>query len=458
MAAAAGESGSKPPNAEGADEEEKYWPGTSPGEKAREPEKDGKIRSDNLEEANLMVALAASEQEGKKGEPDVEWVDVGEPPAKAKTGEATSQGPTPAGSGKGPSDMGELDVTRSAASTGPSSGGGKSSSWKGPPATVQTHAPTKSKPYKTRETMFQGERRRIVLQDEKNGPCPLIVLYNFLSLSGCLGKGSASAKAKSKTEQSGDELVAVILGHLQDEASRSLDASCEDEAFLSDTMALFDKAAEEIPKLELGVNVNIGFAYCSDFAGDSPGLAPFRALGVPLRHGWLPDPSDKRLVELIGGKSYDEVADTVAMAGADPGADVARIRTFLERTIGQLTDHGLSELYQSVADRDLAVLYRNDHFSLLYKNNGLLYTLVTDESLVAAGEERRGSGSISWMTLTNVYGDEAFVDDFMRETREVEPERAVRVRARPGRGGTSAPPRRQSEKPPKECCDDCSIL
>lgn len=43
------------------------------------------------------------------------------------------------------------------------------------------------------------------------------------------------------------------------------------------------------------------------------------------------------------------------------------IENFLERSASQLTYHGLSELTTSMEDDEIGVLFRNNHFSTIYK-------------------------------------------------------------------------------------------
>ena len=57
-------------------------------------------------------------------------------------------------------------------------------------------------------------------------------------------------------------------------------------------------------------------------------------------------------------------------------ADV--IRHFLSTTSSQLTTTGLQRLHSCMSDRELAVIFRNNHFSTLFSYEGSLYTLVTD--------------------------------------------------------------------------------
>ena len=57
-------------------------------------------------------------------------------------------------------------------------------------------------------------------------------------------------------------------------------------------------------------------------------------------------------------------------------ADV--IQHFLFSTSSQLTPTGLQRLHTVMSDRELAVIFRNNHFSTLFSYEGSLYTLVTD--------------------------------------------------------------------------------
>ncbi len=54
--------------------------------------------------------------------------------------------------------------------------------------------------------------------------------------------------------------------------------------------------------------------------------------------------------------------------GVDPKVQVARIiRDFLDASASQLTYHGLVELHAKIKERELAVFFRNNHFSTLFK-------------------------------------------------------------------------------------------
>ena len=55
------------------------------------------------------------------------------------------------------------------------------------------------------------------------------------------------------------------------------------------------------------------------------------------------------------------------------------LRDFLDDTASQLTSHGIQQLHDNVRERELAVFFRNNHFSVLFKYQGAVYLLVTDQ-------------------------------------------------------------------------------
>lgn len=71
------------------------------------------------------------------------------------------------------------------------------------------------------------------------------------------------------------------------------------------------------------------------------------------------------------------------------------IRRFLDETATQLTYHGIVRLYETMNDRELGILFRNNHFSIIFKYDGYLYLLVTDEGY-------RDEEQVVWEVLDEV--------------------------------------------------------
>ncbi|KAG0055059.1 hypothetical protein BGZ83_009695 [Gryganskiella cystojenkinii] len=110
----------------------------------------------------------------------------------------------------------------------------------------------------------------------------------------------------------------------------------------------------------------------------------------------------------------------VTTSGSDPSSSGSlsheeRIRRalivqeFITTTRTQLTHYGLHVLQESLPEGHLCAFFRNNHFCTLFKNpmDGILYTLVTDQSL--AHEQ-----SIVWESLADVDGAGDFLDGLFR--------------------------------------------
>lgn len=171
------------------------------------------------------------------------------------------------------------------------------------------------------------------------------------------------------------------------------------EQNISDVMTIF-------PKLQTGIDVNIQFKDVNSFECTSE-LTVFDAFGVGLFHGWLPDPQDEPIFKIISGESYNQVVDRIITSKESEEVDITEegllLENFLDTYASQLTYHGLVNIFQSMSDHQLAVLFRNNHFSTLYKHKDELFTLVTDRGYL-------NKSNIVWETLSGVLGDTHFTD------------------------------------------------
>ena len=64
----------------------------------------------------------------------------------------------------------------------------------------------------------------------------------------------------------------------------------------------------------------------------------------------------------------------------------------------------ICELNSVMKDGQLAVFFRNNHFSTLCKENSVLYLLVTDQGFLKEPK-------VVWETLSSIDGDGHFVDE-----------------------------------------------
>ena len=83
------------------------------------------------------------------------------------------------------------------------------------------------------------------------------------------------------------------------------------------------------------------------------------------------------------------------------------IESFLERSASQLTYHGLVELSRAMNEGEVAVLFRNNHFSTILKQQDMVLQLVTDQGFLS-------EPNVVWETLNSIDGDGQFVDGYFR--------------------------------------------
>mmetsp|Transcript_21590 Transcript_21590/g.41190 ORF Transcript_21590/g.41190 Transcript_21590/m.41190 type:complete len:443 (-) Transcript_21590:63-1391(-) len=262
--------------------------------------------------------------------------------------------------------------------------------------------------YKIKSIRFRNRDTSLILQNQ-NGPCPLIALANVLLLRGVLSIHPDYAQINSET----------LLGMIGNEVMKKLE-DCETE----DVKYSVAEALNSLPGLQGGLNVNVRFNDVQgfEFLADS---VVFDLLDIRLLHGWVVDPSDEETARILGRSSYNTIAERLVAAQAGTAEETngqsdtpnttndeyaARqmyelevIKTFLDSTAHQLTWHGLAELHHVVREDELAVLFRNNHFSTLARSRGQLYLLVTDTGYA-------DKPTIVWEKLCEVGGDSDFVD------------------------------------------------
>ena len=154
-----------------------------------------------------------------------------------------------------------------------------------------------------------------------------------------------------------------------------------------------------LPKLATGLDVNVRFTAVDafEFTGET---AIFDLLRLPLVHGWLVDPGDAATAAAVGSLSYNQLVEK--LCETPPPATQHLLQAFLNDTASQLTQAGLSALQSRLVDSTVAVFFRNNHFSMAYKDQGRFFLLVTDEGYRAETE-------LVWEELCDVGGNTRFL-------------------------------------------------
>lgn len=250
--------------------------------------------------------------------------------------------------------------------------------------------------WQLRDVSWQNGLAKSIMQNE-NGPCSLIALCNALLLQGRMSITPANRPAVSYSYLS-ERLADIVL-----EGDTRTQSGAADPGVLPSVLAT-------LPKMKEGFAVDVAFSGPTSFVAEDGGgeLALFALTGIPLVHGWLPDPADATTYDAVRRSgTYNATALTVAQSQsmATPSDEARVLNNFLIDTATQLTPSGIKALTAAVPRGQLAVLFRNSHLSVLYHRLPIegtpdapqLFTLVTDEAFMM-------EDAIVWESLSDVDG------------------------------------------------------
>jgi hypothetical protein len=279
-----------------------------------------------------------------------------------------------------------------------------------------------------------GIRTSPILTQNLNGPCPLLALVNALVLSTPSGIETALVETLRTREQVS---LGLLLDAVFDELMSGRRGTAAQE--LPDVSDLY----KFLLALHTGLNVNPMFVPDEDATNgntapteravgrtggfeNTPDMILYRTFNIPLVHGWQPEADSEayaafnRVAKTYETSQYVQFQEEELDAKLQSGepltpdeqqmfTDIHSIKEFLSRWPTQLTDHGLKNLRESIQPGQVAILFRNDHFSTLFKDprTDRLLTLVTDQGYSSHDE-------IIWESLVDVngQGSELFSGDF----------------------------------------------
>ncbi|OJJ45298.1 hypothetical protein ASPZODRAFT_133943, partial [Penicilliopsis zonata CBS 506.65] len=263
-------------------------------------------------------------------------------------------------------------------------------------------------------------RHSPILVQNKNGPCPLLALVNALILCSAENTQPPIVKALKTREQIS---LGLLIQALFDELTSCLgpDDQLPDIEALSRFLTMLHTGMNVNPRLTLEPPGTVGsFLQTND-------TRLYGTFGVPLVHGWIASPSSESHHALVRVAQYhediqllqfrkDELEERVFRGGAlTPEEqklirDIHTIQEFVDvENATQLSSFGLDQLAQTLSPGSVSILFRNDHFSTLYKHpqTHRLFTLVTDAGYSSHAE-------VVWECLADVSGFNAefFAGDF----------------------------------------------
>ncbi|KAJ5182412.1 Protein of unknown function DUF544 [Penicillium capsulatum] len=249
-----------------------------------------------------------------------------------------------------------------------------------------------------------------ILVQNENGPCPLLALVNALVLRAAPKTPSPIVKALGVREQ-------ISLGLLIEALFEELTTCLGPDEEFPDIEAL----TQFLTMLHTGMNVNPCLTLeTSDSLGtflQTNDLRLYRTFGIPLIHGWIASWSSQAHTAMTRTARYHEDiqllpfrkqeledrvmrGESLSPSEEQVVADIQAIQDFVDlENATQLSPFGLTQLTTRLAPGSVSILFRNDHFSTLYKHpqSHQLYTLVTDAGYANHAE-------VVWESLVDVTG------------------------------------------------------
>ncbi|KAM0277580.1 hypothetical protein ACHAQH_005699 [Verticillium albo-atrum] len=277
----------------------------------------------------------------------------------------------------------------------------------------------------------KNPRTSPILVQNENGPCPLVALVNALTLT---TPAELSDTALVQVLRSREQIsLGLLLDAVFDELMSS--RRTEEGGSLPDVGELYNF----LKGLHTGMNVNPRFVpdpkvvqafkrtslthlHPTERSDNMPGtfedtieMSLYAAFSIPLIHGWLPESDDPVCESFVRQAASYEDTQNILFREEELEAklegdgltedeqqlyqDIFSIKAFLETSATQLTSWGLEVITKAMKPGTVAILFRNDHFSTLYRHPQTLQllSLVTDAGYATHAE-------VVWESLTDVNG------------------------------------------------------
>lgn len=117
-------------------------------------------------------------------------------------------------------------------------------------------------------------------------------------------------------------------------------------------------------------------------------------------HGWVAENDEER--QAIDELTYNQAIDFII---SQPGPRADLINKFMNENPSQLTLRGLRMIESELNEMEVAVFFRNNHFSTIIKLLGKVYSLCTDVAFVDVD-------SVVWECLENIDGNNVFCNSY----------------------------------------------
>ena len=282
-------------------------------------------------------------------------------------------------------------------------------------------------------------RRSPIMVQNANGPCPLLALVNALVLTTRSDTTTALVETLRVREQvSLGLLLDAVIDELMSGRRRGSGGILPDVSELYTFLVTLHTGMNVNPRFvpseeptvnlmdaPIGIPISLHESRKAGGFEDTREMRLYSTFSIPLIHGWIPPRNHpafaalKRTAETYEDAQNimfreEELEEKLQRRGLSPDEqlileDIASVKYFLSSTATQLTGYGLDTVTETLTPGSVAILFRNDHFSTLYRHpkSGQLLTLVTDMGYA-------GHDEVVWESLVDVSGEgcEFFAGDF----------------------------------------------
>ena len=278
-----------------------------------------------------------------------------------------------------------------------------------------------------------------IMVQNANGPCPLLALINALVLSTPSDLTTVLVETLRVREQVSlglllDAVIDELMSGRRGDAAQNLPDISELYAFLvtlhtgmnvNPRFVAYEETPINLMDAPLDMPTSLNDLRKPGGFEDTKEMKLYQTFAVPLMHGWIPPRNHPAFAALKrAARTYEdaqnimfreeELETKLKSQGLSTEEqlmleDIGSLKYFLSSTATQLTGYGLDTITESLAPGAIAILFRNDHFSTLYRHpkSGQLLTLVTDMGYA-------GHDEVVWESLVDVSGEgcEFYAGDF----------------------------------------------
>jgi hypothetical protein len=200
-------------------------------------------------------------------------------------------------------------------------------------------------------TPFFGSGKPVALvKQTKEGACPLLSLFNALSLAG-EPHGITSAGIYSVAR-----LKDVLLARMRSRSERLCAlagqgcSSATLTAVVASLTATISAGQEAMEEFATGIVLDVVFGG-SEMHAETPATKVFSSCGVALLHAWLPEPGSA-LAAKLGDRSYEAVQ---LDCFSEEQPDLQLVDWLTNQPPWLLTEAGHRSVLQAMAEEQLAV-------------------------------------------------------------------------------------------------------